>query len=105
MVVLSGLLLHRSFGGFTSTYTGSIQEVKRADDRAEAGLEFGLLAAGRGIGSVVSGPLSEALLSERPWVGDAVFGYGTGYGGLITFTGVSTMLGFMSWVGRRGNRV
>ena len=43
-------------GGFTSTYTGSIQEVKRADNRAEAGLVFGLLAAGRGIGSVVSGP-------------------------------------------------
>lgn len=87
-------------GGFTSTYTGSIQEVKRADDRAEAGLVFGLLAAGRGIGSVVSGPLSEALLSERPWVGDAVMGYGTGYGGLIVFTGVSAMLGGMSVVGR-----
>lgn len=88
-------------GGFTSTYTGSIQEVKRADDRAEAGLVFGLLAAGRGIGSVVSGPLSEALLSERPWIGDATMGYGTGYGGLIIFTGVSAMLGGMSWVGRR----
>lgn len=88
-------------GGFTSTYTGSIQEVKRADDHAEAGLIFGLLAAGRGIGSVVSGPLSEALLSERPWVGDAILGYGTGYGALIVFTGVSAMLGGMGWVGRR----
>ena len=88
-------------GGFTSTYTGSVREVKRADDRADAGLILGLLAAGRGIGSVVSGPLSEALLSERPWVGDAVLGYGTGYGGLIVFTGVSAMLGGMSWVGRR----
>lgn len=88
-------------GGFTSTYTGSIQAVKRADDRAEAGLIFGLLAAGRGIGSIVSGPLSEALLSERPWAGDAILGYGTGYGALIVFTGVSAMLGGMSWVGRR----
>ncbi len=88
-------------GGFSTTYTGSIKEVKRADDRAEAGLIFGVLAAGRGIGSVVSGPLSEALLSERPWVGDAVLGYGTGYGALIVFTGVSAMLGVMSWVGRR----
>lgn len=88
-------------GGFTSTYTGSIQEVKKADDRTEAGLVFGLLAAGRGVGSVVSGPLSEALLSERPWVGDAKMGYGTGYGGLIVFTGISAMLGGMSWVGRR----
>ena len=88
-------------GGFTSTYTGSIKEVKKANDRAEAGLVFGLLAAGRGIGSVVSGPLSEALLSERPWAGEAILGYGTGYGGLIIFTGVSAMLGGMSWIGRR----
>lgn len=88
-------------GGFTSTYTGSIQAVQRADNRAESGLVFGLLAAGRGIGSVASGPLSEALLSERPWVGDAILGYGTGYGALIVFTGVSAMLGGMGWVGRR----
>ena len=88
-------------GGFTSTYTGSIKEVIRADDRAEQGLVFGLLAAGRGIGSVVSGPLSEALLSERPWVGEGLLGYGTGYGALIGFTGISAMLGGTSWVGRR----
>ena len=88
-------------GGFTSTYTGSIKEVIRADDRAEQGLVFGLLAAGRGIGSVVSGPLSEALLSERPWVGEGLLGYGTGYGALIVFTGISAMLGGTSWVGRR----
>ena len=88
-------------GGFTSTYTGSIQEVKRVDDRADAGLVFGLLAAGRGIGSVACGPLSEALLSKQPWVGDATLGYGTGFGLLIVFTGISAMLGGTSWVGRR----
>lgn len=75
--------------------------MKKIDDRAEAGLVFGLLAAGRGIGSVGSGPLSEALLSNRPWVGDAFLGYGTGYGGLIVFTGVSAMLGGMGWIGKR----
>ena len=88
-------------GGFTSTYTGSMKEVMRADDLAESGLVLGWLAAGRGIGSVLSGPLSEALLSERPWVGDALSGYGTGYGALIVFTGISAMLGGTSWVGRR----
>lgn len=87
-------------GGFTSTWTGCIQEVKKVDHRAEIGLVFGLLCAGRGIGSVVSGPLSEALLSEKPWEGNFA-GYGSGYGGLIVFTGVSAMLGGSSWVGRR----
>ena len=88
-------------GAFTSTYTGVIQEVKKVDHRTEVGLVFGLLAAGRGVGSVVSGPLSEALLSERPWVGEAVAGYGSGFGGLIVFTGVSAMLSGVSWVARR----
>lgn len=88
-------------GGFSSTYTGIIQEVKKIDQRAEAGMVFGLLFAGRGVGSVMSGPLSEKLLSGKPWFGDAIAGYGSGYGGLIVFTGVSALLSGVSWVGRR----
>lgn len=88
-------------GGFTSTWTGIIREVQKRDRRTEAGLVFGLLSAGRGIGSVLSGPLSEALLRDKPWTGEAALGYGTGYGGLIVFTGVSATLGGVSWIGRR----
>ena len=88
-------------GGFSSTFTGVIQEVKKIDHRAEAGLVFGFMAAGRGVGSVVSGPLSEALLSEKPWVGEAVAGYGSGYGGLIVFTGLSAFLSGVGWFSRR----
>ena len=88
-------------GGFTSTYTGIIREVQKRDRRTEAGLVLGLLSAGRGIGSVLSGPLSEALLRDKPWTGEAALGYGTGYGGLIVFTGVSATLGGVSWIGRR----
>ena len=75
-------------GGFTSTYTGVIREVQKQARGAEAGMLFGFLSAGRGIGSVLSGPLSEALLNGKPWAGEAALGYGTGYGGLIVFTGV-----------------
>ena len=64
-------------GGFSSTWLGVIQEVKKADRGAEAGLVFVLLSAERGVGSVVSGPLSEALLSKRMWMGEAVAGYGS----------------------------
>lgn len=88
-------------GGFTSTYTGIIREVQKHERGTEAGLLFGLLSVGRGIGSIAAGPLSEALLKSKPWIGEAVLGYGTGYGGLIVFTGVSAMLGGVSWVGRR----
>ena len=88
-------------GGFSSTWAGITQEVKRKDDRAELGLIFGLLAAGRGIGSVVSGPLSEALLNEKPGQREVTFGYDSGYRGLIIFTGISALLGGSSWVARR----
>ena len=88
-------------GSFTSTYTGVIREVQKHERGTEAGLVFGLLSAGRGVGSVLSGPLSEALLRDKPWAGEAGLGYGTGYGGLIVFTGVSATLGGVSWIGRR----
>ena len=51
----------------------------------------------RGQRSVVS----EALLSERLRIGDAMLGYGTCYGGWIVFTWVGARLGGMTWVGRR----
>jgi MFS family permease len=88
-------------GGFTSTYTGVIKEVQRKTPSAETGTIFGLLAAGRGIGAVCSGPVSEALLGEQPWKGIAALGYGTGYGGLIVFTGITAFCGGLSFVGKR----
>ena len=101
LLCIFSLVYGISAGAFTATYTGMIREVQKKDDNAEAGLVFGLLSAGRGVGSVVSGPLSEALLSERPWVGQAKLGYGTGYGAMIVFTGISATLGGISFVGRR----
>jgi MFS family permease len=87
-------------GGFTSTYTGVIKEVQRKTPSAETGTIFGLLAAGRGIGAVVSGPISEKLLGAMPWEGHAKLGYGTGYGGLIVFTGITALFGGVSFLGR-----
>ncbi|KAI9811718.1 MAG: hypothetical protein M1827_005263 [Pycnora praestabilis] len=92
-------------GGFTSTWTGVIKEVRRQEPGAEIGVLFGVLAAGRGVGAVVCGPLSEALLADRPWVGKAKGGYGTEFGALIVFTGCTAMLGGVSWVGRRAGWV
>jgi len=89
-------------GGYSSTYTGVLAEVKRREPGSESGLIFGMLSAGRGIGAVACGPLSDVLLSSRPWRGEAALGYGTGYGGLIVFTGVTAALGGLSWVAGRG---
>lgn len=84
-------------GSFSSTWPGVMQEVKKKDNTAESNLVMGLLVAGRGIGSVACGPMSEVFLKGNPWRGTAGLGYGTGYGVLIVFTGVTAMLGGMGF--------
>ncbi|KAI9741507.1 MAG: hypothetical protein M1818_004313 [Claussenomyces sp. TS43310] len=88
-------------GGFVSTNAGFIKAVKQRDESTDVGILLGIISAGRGIGAVVSGPLSEALLRERVWKGKAELAYGSGYGGLIVFTGVTAAAGGVSFLGRR----
>ncbi|KAK4695774.1 hypothetical protein P7C71_g2032, partial [Lecanoromycetidae sp. Uapishka_2] len=90
-------------GGYSCTWTGSIREIKKQYEDANACMLFGLLAAGRGIGSVATGPLTEALLLRMLWAGEEerYFGYGTGYGPLIILTGVSAVLSGVSWAARK----
>lgn len=93
-------------GSFTSTWPGVMQDVVRKGESGENGyidpsMVFGWLAAGRGIGNVISGPLSESLLKGLPWKGEAVLGYGSGYGTLIVFTGATAFLGGTSFIWRR----
>ena len=52
-------------GGYSSTWTGITREIKKDDDGVEAVMVIGVLAAARGIGSVVSGPLSEAMVNGK----------------------------------------
>ncbi|KMU74088.1 transporter protein [Coccidioides immitis RMSCC 3703] len=89
-------------GGYSYTYAGLIKEV-HADENgngSEPGIVIGFLAAGCGIGSVICGPLSEALIKGRPWMGKAGMGYGTAYGPLIVFAGISALLGGVSFGAR-----
>lgn len=103
-----------SAGSFTTTWTGIMREVSsrynasnaasgdgaRQSRSIDPSMVFVLLAAGRGIGNVVSGPLSELLVKGRPWLGQAGAGYGSGYGPLIIFTGVSALFGAgLLWAG------
>ncbi|KAF4536166.1 MFS transporter [Lasiodiplodia theobromae] len=87
-------------GSFTSTWPGIMRDVTvKMRGAVDPGMVFACLAAGRGIGNVVSGPLSEALVGKgAEW--HAEWAYGTGFGPLIVFTGVSAALGGLSCVGR-----
>lgn len=85
-------------GCYTSIWPGIMREMVSPRESegqvyVDPTLVFGWLCAGRGIGNVVSGPLSGSLLRGRPWLGQAIGGYGTGYGTLIVYTGVSAVAG------------
>ncbi|KAH6850033.1 major facilitator superfamily domain-containing protein [Chaetomium sp. MPI-CAGE-AT-0009] len=68
---------------------------------ADPSMVFAFLAMGRGVGNVISGPLSEALVKGMPWQGQAFGGYGSGYGGLIVFTGASAFFGGGSYLWKK----
>ena len=59
-----------------------------------------LLIGGKGIGAVVSGPLSSALIQAPPWRGKAIGAYGSSYGALVLFTGITSVFGAASFGGR-----
>ncbi|KAJ6088787.1 Major facilitator superfamily domain general substrate transporter [Penicillium sp. IBT 16267x] len=81
-------------GGFSSTWSGIITQIKdESSPSLETGLVFGLLADGRGIGNVISGPLSTVLIRQGPLGHDGATGYETQYGTLILFTGITAFLG------------
>ncbi|KAK1595385.1 major facilitator superfamily transporter [Colletotrichum navitas] len=92
-------------GAYTSAWPGIMKAVVEHERERERGVDpsmvFGMLAAGRGVGNVISGPLSEALIKGAPWKGEAGFGYGSGYGTLIVFTGVTALMGGASFAWKR----
>ncbi|KAL2144852.1 hypothetical protein VTI28DRAFT_8412 [Corynascus sepedonium] len=101
-------------GGYTSIWPGIMRETTASPPRRESepegeqidayvdpSLVFGWLCAGRGIGNVVSGPLSSLLIHGRPWLGQAIGGYGSGYGSLIVYTGISAVVGGSAFFWRR----
>lgn len=88
-------------GSYSSTWPGIMREVKKKKASADPTMVFACLAAGRGIGNVACGPLSEILTKGNPWKDQAGFAYGSGYGTLIVFTGFTALLGGASILGRR----
>ncbi|KAL2839835.1 major facilitator superfamily domain-containing protein [Aspergillus pseudoustus] len=88
-------------GSYTSTWPGIMRDVVLKESSAESSMVFACLAAGRGVGNLVSGPLSEALVKGMPWEGAVGYGFGSGFGPLIVFTGVTGVVGGGSYVARK----
>lgn len=87
-------------GAFSSTWSVVAREVEISEPSADLSMVFSFLESGRGIGNILSGPLSTALIQGHPWQGVVGGAYGSGYGVLIVFTGFTTLLGGISLVAR-----
>jgi MFS family permease len=93
-------VVYGAFAGCSaSTWSAIIRDTKEKKRGADSGMVFAFLSAGKGVGSIVAGPLSEVLLKTRSW--DAGMAYGSGYGPLIVFTGITALLGGWSIGARR----
>jgi MFS family permease len=86
-------------GSFTNTWPGILRDVQKSTGQVEGAMVFSFLCLGRGVGNVVSGPVSEALM-KTGHVGRHGL-YGTDYGSLVVWTGISAALGGLGFIGRR----
>lgn len=94
-VILWGL----TGGGFAANWAGCAAAIRKSGHHVDTGMVISLLCVSKGVGSVVSGPISERLLQVTP-LPDADFAYGTRYGAVILFTGLSATLGGVACIGR-----
>ena len=95
-------IVYGVFGGASfATWPGCSLAIRKAIPGCyvDTGFVLSLLTAGKGVGSVASGPLSAALL-QSGWQGHAKLAYGSDFGAIIVFTGVSAMLGVIACAGR-----
>ena len=81
-----------STGCMTACWPGVIGEIVERDTTltSEPSLIFALFVAGRGVGNVASGPLSQSLLHLPILTKSFTYGYGSVYGPMILFS-ASTM--------------
>ena len=95
-------IVYGAFGGASFVvWPGCSLAIRRSVPgcHVDTGFVLSLLAAGKGLGSVASGPLSTALLRSG-WHIQSKAAYGTEFGGIIVFTGISALLGIIACGGR-----
>ncbi|MCJ1432428.1 hypothetical protein MMC27_001784 [Xylographa pallens] len=97
LLVLFSITFGFFAGGYSATWGGVINELElEAAQRNEAidtGMLYGLLNGARGIGYVSGGLAGVPLLKAGSMSSFGGFGYGTTYGPLIIFTGISSVFG------------
>lgn len=86
-------------GGYSATWGSVLNELegeaREGNEAVDTGMLYGLLNGARGVGYVSGGLVGLPLLRAGGQASSPVgaFGYGTAYGPLIVFTGLSSVLG------------
>lgn len=85
-------------GAYSSTWGGALKEIEREaishHEAVDTGVVYSLLNGGRGVGFVVGGVVGiELLQSGAVRHSSSNWGYGTEYGLVILYTGVSAVMG------------
>ncbi|MCJ1410573.1 hypothetical protein MMC19_004659 [Ptychographa xylographoides] len=97
LLVLFSITFGFFAGGYSATWGGVINELEREasqwNEAIDTGMLYGLLNGARGIGYVSGGLASVPLLNAGRMTSVGKFGYGTTYGPLIVFTGISSVFG------------
>ena len=87
-------------GGFIATWAGCSNPIRR-NYPVETSMIISLFTAGKGLGSIISGPLSGALVMSDRWKNHVGFAYGSGYGYLILFSGITASFASLGWFGKK----
>lgn len=91
-------LLYGLFAGsFVSTWPAVVRDTKAASSKWHSITIFGMVETGRGIGSIASGFVGDALLQHQL---AGPFAYGGMYGSVIVFTGITTLVSGVCLIGR-----
>lgn len=97
LLVLFSMTFGFFAGGYSATWGGVINELEREaaqmNEAIDTGMLYGLLNGARGIGYVSGGLAGVPLLKAGNTSSMKGFGYGTIYGPLIIFTGLSSVFG------------
>jgi len=88
--------------GWATTWSGCAKTLRENGyPGTETGMIIAIFSCGKGIGAVISGPLSEALVAADHWKSKAPFAFGSGYGALIVCTGVTAACAGAGWYGKQ----
>ena len=101
MLYIFAFLYGMTAGGFAATWSGCTNPIRRAYPAVETGMIIAVFSAGKGIGAVISGPLSGILIRSDTWKSHAGYAYGSGYGYLIVFSGITASFASIGWFGKK----